>query len=549
MEEYLLLLGADQFLRERSYAGGKLIGDFQIWTAIKGSKYKYNAYFDFCIDAGPLSYEDIKNKIDYYKTQGYEPKSIVPLNDWTLKVANKLNKDYGLPYLDDEVVEACRNKYLMKEVFEKADIPTPKSKLFETIEQLKELIQTFEFPVIIKPVDFGGSGGVYLAHNEAECKEAYMKSQKVMAAYADSFKVSKNTFLIEAFIDSNEEVSVEVLCGENFYEVITVTEKYLSPRPWFTEMGHLVPSHRYKDENIKKLAIQSCKSLGINRGVAHIEIKIKDNNLYVIEAAARPGGDAIMDLVESSYSINPYQLHISMYINNKLKPPFTFRPNSTSAIAFMKAQKGKITNINFPDISKDTKIKRISLLKNIGDIISDPENWSSRDGLVQFSWPELPTTKIYKHINKANDLANKNREIHEVALLDSALGVGMALIGILLSKYMSYKWMNIFLIISISISVLWYYYEDTIIIKLLLMLCFGISFGGARIIFRKIIVTEYASHTVKSVYSLGNALGLPILSVCIYLGMLNLDLVWLPSFILLTILLILLKTQYQKGAL
>ncbi len=109
--------------------------------------------------------------------------------------------------------------------------------------------------------------------------------------------------------------------------------------------------------------------------------------------------------------------------------------------------------------------------------------------------------------------------------------------------------MNIFLIISISISVLWYYYEDTIIIKLLLMLCFGLSFGGARIIFRKIIVTEYASHTVKSVYSLGNALGLPILSVCIYLGMLNLDLVWLPSFILLTILLILLKTQYQKGAL
>lgn len=145
--------------------------------------------------------------------------------------------------------------------------------------------------------------------------------------------------------------------------------------------------------------------------------------------------------------------------------------------------------------------------------------------------------------------AYKNREIHEVALLDSALGVGMAFIGILLSKYMSYKWMNIFLIISISISVLWYYYEDTIIIKLLLMLCFGLSFGGARIIFRKIIVTEYASHTVKSVYSLGNALGLPILSVCIYLGMLNLDLVWLPSFILLTILLILLKTQYQKGAL
>lgn len=53
MEEYLLLLGADQFLRERSYAGGKSIRDFQIWTAIKGSKYKYNAYFDFVLMQTP----------------------------------------------------------------------------------------------------------------------------------------------------------------------------------------------------------------------------------------------------------------------------------------------------------------------------------------------------------------------------------------------------------------------------------------------------------------------------------------------------------------
>ncbi|PTI74761.1 hypothetical protein BU064_12140 [Staphylococcus succinus] len=407
MKKYLLLLGADQFLRERSYAGGKSLGNYQIWTAIKASKYHYNCYFDFCINADPLNYDEIKNEIEHYRTQGYAPQSIVPLNDWTLKIANRLNQDYGLPYLDDSVVDACRNKYMMKALFKKAKIPTPESSVFETSDQLKQLIKTVKFPVIIKPIDFGGSGGVYLAHNDIECMEAYLKSQQVMATYADTFKVSKNKFLIETFIASNEEISVEVLCGEHFYEVITVTEKYLSPRPWFTEMGHLVPSHRYKDERIKNLAIQSCKSLGINRGVAHVEIKIKDNNLYVVEAAARPGGDAIMDLIESSYGINPYQLHTSMYINNKSKPSFTFTPYSTSAIAFMKAKKGKIKNINFPDISKDREIKSVSLLKNIGDIISDPENWSSRDGLVQFNWSGLPTTKTYRHINKANDLANK----------------------------------------------------------------------------------------------------------------------------------------------
>ncbi|MEB8333628.1 hypothetical protein [Staphylococcus saprophyticus] len=65
MTEYLLLLGVDQFLRERAYAGGKAIGDFQIWTTIQNAKYKYNAYFDFCIDANPLSYEEIKKEIAY----------------------------------------------------------------------------------------------------------------------------------------------------------------------------------------------------------------------------------------------------------------------------------------------------------------------------------------------------------------------------------------------------------------------------------------------------------------------------------------------------
>lgn len=79
--------------------------------------------------------------------------------------------------------------------------------------------------------------------------DAYRKSKQIMETYADTFHLSKNKFLIETFIDSDDEVSVEVLCGHHFYEVITVTEKYLSPRPWFTEMGHLVPSHRYKNED------------------------------------------------------------------------------------------------------------------------------------------------------------------------------------------------------------------------------------------------------------------------------------------------------------
>lgn len=407
MAEYLLLLGAEQFLRERSYSGGKSIGEFQIWTSIKNAQYNYNSYFDYCLNADPLNYEEIRAQIDYYKLKGYEPKSIIPLNDWTLKVANRLNMEYGLPHLPEEVVAACRNKKEMKRLFELHKVVTPKSRNFYTEEELIALLEEFSFPVIIKPVDFGGSGGVYLANNLDESLEVYGKSQEVMKRYADSFKVSKNEFLVEEFIDSDDEVSVEVLCGKGFYNVITVTEKYLSPKPWFTEMGHVVPSHRYQDSNIINIAINACKALGIDRGVAHVEIKIKDEKLYVIEAAARPGGDAIMDLIESSYGVNPYKLHISMYIDNKKYDDFNFNPDKTSAIAFMKAPLGEIKKIKLPDISEDKEISRVNILKKVGDIAENPENWSGRDGIVQFNFRDLPNNKIHKHIEKSNKLAGK----------------------------------------------------------------------------------------------------------------------------------------------
>ncbi|MCO4365751.1 ATP-grasp domain-containing protein [Staphylococcus agnetis] len=413
MKEYLLLLGAEQFLRERSYAGGKSVGNFEIWTAINNAKYNYNSYFDFCLNADPLNYDDLKKQVDFYRTKGYILKSVVPLNDWTLKIANRLNKEYALPYLDDNVIEACRNKKEMKNLFEQAKIPTAKSKNFYNETQLIQILSEFSFPIIIKPVDFGGSGGVYLANNLEEALRAYSKSQEIMDKYAEAFKVSSNEFLVEEFIESDDEVSVEVLCGKDFYEVITVTEKYLSPKPWFTEMGHVVPSHRYRDNNIITLAINTCKSLGINRGVAHVEIKVKDKDLYVIEAAARPGGDAIMDLIESSYGINPYSLHISMYIDNTQNNNHEFTPTKTSAIAFMKAPFGEITDIKFPDIGEDSEIIRINIFKKIGDKVGNPENWSHREGIVQFTFPKISIEKEYKHIEKSNTLSKEIFECRE----------------------------------------------------------------------------------------------------------------------------------------
>lgn len=157
-------------------------------------------------------------------------------------------------------------------------------------KELDEAISKLGLPLVIKPYDFGGSGGVYLAYTKDEALEKLRLSKELINTYKDSFKIKGDKFLIEEFIDSEEEISVEVLCLKNSYKSLSITEKYLNQRPFFSEMAHLVPSHRNENKALHDLAHKACKALGISLGIAHVEIKIKDDKAYIIEVGARTGG-------------------------------------------------------------------------------------------------------------------------------------------------------------------------------------------------------------------------------------------------------------------
>ena len=124
---------------------------------------------------------------------------------------------------------------------------------------------------------------VYLARTKSEALQALQESQAIMRQYAKNFHIAGDQFLVEQYIASPDEVSVEVLCYQGDHRVVTVTEKYLSPEPWFAEMAHLVPSHRTGNTALQQLAFHACKALGIEFGMTHVEIKIKDGEGWVIE--------------------------------------------------------------------------------------------------------------------------------------------------------------------------------------------------------------------------------------------------------------------------
>ncbi|AXG78580.1 ATP-grasp domain-containing protein [Streptomyces paludis] len=407
-EEYVLLLGADQYLRERAFSGAKQAVDLPVWAATEDPVRKPNRTFDNMLSADPKDSDSLLRAIHEQSAQGWHPRMIIPLNDWTVDSANTVNRALGLGGLDATTVTNARNKYAMKQTFLAAGVQAPDSRLVQSEQELLDAIESVGLPVVIKPYDFGGSGGVVLATTREEAVAGLAESKAVIAQYGSSFNILGDKYLVEQFIDSDEEVSVEVLCGAGRAQVLAVTEKYLSPRPWFAEVAHLVPSHRTGDPVLTDLAVRACTALGIDRGLAHVEIKFDpDGTAWVIEVAARPGGDGIMDQVERVYSLNPYRLHVGSYLGSDLLDVVVGAvPTRTSAIAFLKAAPGRIQDI-LDGKPLPPEVRSINISAKQGDLSQAAKNWSTREGLVELEWDELFSEKTLLPVTMANELSDQ----------------------------------------------------------------------------------------------------------------------------------------------
>ncbi|MER5572441.1 ATP-grasp domain-containing protein [Streptomyces massasporeus] len=407
-KEYVLLLGADQYLRERAFSGAKEAIGLPVWAASEDAVRRLNRTFDTMLSADPKDADSLLRAIRRHSARGWHPRVVVPLNDWTVDSANVVNRTLGLGGLDATAVTNARNKHAMKQALLAAGVRTPRSRLVQSEEELLDAVEDLGLPVVVKPYDFGGSGGVVLATTREEALAGLAESKGVIAQYGSAFNILGDKYLVEQFVDSDDEVSVEVLCGAGRARVLAVTEKYLSPRPWFAELAHLVPSHRTGDEALTDLAVRACVALGIDRGLAHVEIKFgADGTPWVIEVAARPGGDGIMDQVERAYELNPYRLHVGSYLGiDLLDTVAAATPVRTSAIAFLKAAPGRILDV-LDGKPLPPEVRSVNIAAKPGDVSHAAKNWSTREGLIELEWDELFDAKTPLPVTVAKDLSDQ----------------------------------------------------------------------------------------------------------------------------------------------
>lgn len=232
---------------------------------------------DVFIEADIFDYELLISECKRYNVSGVIASSEIT-TEVTAIVANKL----GLPGNDIKDGFAARSKYVMRERVAKLNsIKQPKFSLYKEGE-------TYDFPVVVKALDSCGKKGISIAYNNEDLAMAVAKSKQ---------HSSNNLVLIEEYLKGGQEYSIECLAGNGYYDIIQYTEKESSGPPTFTEIAHHQPAILPNDiKNRIDIAVKDIlKVLGINCGMAHLELKIINNELYFIEVGARGGGDHIAD--------------------------------------------------------------------------------------------------------------------------------------------------------------------------------------------------------------------------------------------------------------
>ena len=306
MKEKIAIIGANQplipFYRQAIKLGYDIIGI--AWD--KGAVCKQYSHKFY-----PISFADKDKVLEVCrkeKIKGILSFSLESALPTVVYVANAM----GLISNSEESIAITQSKYTQREALQKAGIPVPHYYLIENEQDLSKV--QCNYPVIVKPVDSGGSQGICKVDSPTKLIDAY--------EYAVDYSRTSNV-IVEEFVDGRE-FSVEYISHNGTHYFLQLTDKVTSGPPHFVEMQHHQPADvpvEVKDK-IKLMVEAALTALKIENSASHTEIKLNSKGeLFIIETGARMGGDYITsDLVRLSTGYDFVEGAIKLAIGQFEKP-------------------------------------------------------------------------------------------------------------------------------------------------------------------------------------------------------------------------------------
>lgn len=188
-----------------------------------------------------------------------------------------------LGLLSNSYQVACNttDKYRMKQVCAEHQIPTA-DYLFLDGQSLEHAENWQSLPCIVKPADSSAGRGVRYISDLEQLPEALTGAR---------YYSRQDRLLIEAYIPG-QQFSVETLSVQGEHQVLVITEEFITPLPKIIETQQLMPARISEglEQQIREFSLQVLKAFEIEYGACHLEVRLNETGLFLVEIASRMGG-------------------------------------------------------------------------------------------------------------------------------------------------------------------------------------------------------------------------------------------------------------------
>ena len=204
----------------------------------------------------------------------------------------------GLPrQVSAQTAETLQNKHEFRSFLEKNDLPAPRSWVVEHGDDLKDLDEDVDLPVIVKPTDAAGSKGVARVENFADLETAVQR--------ALTFSLSGRC-IIESFITTDEpQRSAEGFAIDGEFVALHFMDQLFDQGGMnpYAPVGNVLPStlsaetRAHVTQDLQRIA----DLLDFGSGIFNIELRVGlDGRPYIIEVSPRGGGNRLAEFIRAA---------------------------------------------------------------------------------------------------------------------------------------------------------------------------------------------------------------------------------------------------------
>lgn len=311
----------------------------------------------------------------------YQPDIVLTsTSDGPVRTAAYVNEKLGKkPDLSYEDSLCATIKSHMRNRLREKHVPIPAYYAVHSFDEFQSAVFALQGDCIVKPADNAGSRGVVSLNHCGDQRE-----EELRRIYEYGKENSRNgTVMVEEYMDG-PEVSVEAMTVEGKTTILTITDKFITPPPYFVEIAHSEPSSLSEEikEKIRQVALLAIAAIGLQNGPSHTEIKVTKDGPKIVELAARLGGDFITSkLVPLSTGVD--LVGASILLATGQKPDLTHRWQKGAAIHFIQGKEGIIKSIETDDaLSRLQGVEEVVLYKNAGDVVHGIRSSNDRLGHI-----------------------------------------------------------------------------------------------------------------------------------------------------------------------